>query len=154
MAAALASFRTSMDSISEGLIVLKGSLSTPPEYPRSLSLMPGSGALLLKRGTPSITYKGVPPPRIFIESPPPGWALFWLKFKPAALPCNKLLIEALATWGRFLVETETTEPVTSRRLWAPYPTTTTSSKSDVETASEMLRLFSEPTDTSLVWYPT
>ncbi len=116
MAAALASFKTSIDSISEGLIVLKGSLSTPPEYPRSLSLIPGSGALLLKSGTPSTTYKGAPAPRILTHRPPPGWALLWLKFNPAARPCNKLLMETLAACGRFLVETETTEPVTSRLL--------------------------------------
>src|SRR5579863_5587312 len=115
MAAALASFSTVTDSTSEGLIEFSGSRLMPPLKPTSLAEPPltiaGSEAVLLNKGTPSTTYKGAglvleagsSPPRILTVSEPPGCAEFEERFRPAAWPCNRSLIEVLATFGRLSV---------------------------------------------------
>ena len=146
MAVAEASFKISMDSISLGLILLKGLLLPAVHWLPLPGLTPA-----FTMGKPSTTYSGSFPapveaaPRIRTSIPPPGCALPCFTVSPAARPINiseKFGEAALLSFSDF---TETIEAFKSLFFIVPYPTTTTSSSNSC---------FSYKTMDKSVWFPT
>src|SRR6187401_2714482 len=121
MAAALASFNMSMDSISDGLSDNNGFIGAP--------LL---DSLVLMRGMPSITYKGSVPalileaPRICTWTAPSSFPLFWLTLTPAAFPDIVLWKFETAILEMSSEFNLATLPVIDLLLELPYPITRTS----------------------------
>ena len=109
MAVAEASFRISIETMSDGLmddsaLVL---LSALPEM-----------------GTPSMTYNGSLPfseliPRMLTEIPPPGAPEFCVTCTPAARPCKAWSSDVMTDCLISSSPTDTTEPVRSLRFIVP-----------------------------------
>jgi hypothetical protein len=103
MATAEASFNTSMDSMSLGLM----SLVEP------------------KKITPSNTYSGSVlaemefVPRMDTEPVLPGTEDPWLMLRPAVLPCNAYIMFVTGRFMSLSFGTEATEPVMSDRFCSP-----------------------------------
>src|SRR5438045_9273225 len=120
MAAAEASFRTEIDSISPGGMSFRGLLI-------SLDVVDG--------GKPSTTYSGwvpapmAPTPRIWIWGPPPGIPLLWLICTAATWPARAWSTPVTGRDLMFSVLPPPTDPVTSVLRRGPYRTATVRSRS-------------------------
>ena len=110
-------------------------------------------------GKPSTIYNGSllaftePAPRTRISNPPPGCALFWRTYKPAAFPTNTCPIEDAPAKPISFVFTVETAPVKSRFFIVPYPITITSSSILASSVKMILRYPSPDNATSCVAYP-
>ena len=137
MAVEEASFSTSIDWISEGLM---------PSRP-------------LEEMIPSITYKGsllllievVPRTRTFM--PAPGTPLVAVTSTPGVRPWSIFSTRFTGWFLNCLVDTPETDPVKSLFLTVPYPTTTTSSSNWLSSFSMILRVDFFLTFISCGWYP-
>src|SRR5215204_5443015 len=145
MAVAEASFNTSIDSISCGLIKFKG--SPPP-------------VLELSKGNPSTTKRGVlpvltpPGPLTVIPVTAPGSPLLEVTFTPATFPCNNCCGEVMMPLLKDSAFNDFTEPVTSLLFCVPYPTTTTCANSEELGCKDTSMLVFVPTATSCGTKPT
>ena len=155
MAAADASFKTSMDSMSLGLIS-ETELKVCPEptlCPCKSKEVERLELLSLSSGMPSTTYSGALLPRTLTNRPAPGVPEALITFRPATRPC--ILAARFDTgWSRISAPlSEEIAPVTWLLRWAPYPTMTTSSKRRSSGSSTMSNCVWLPTGTSLTAKP-
>ena len=115
MAAAEASLRTSIERMSEGLMVARGDWLRPvaidaAPFPTVDEML----EVLEVIGTPSITKRGslLPlgeiEPRILTSTEAPGWAEFEVMLRPATRPRSMLSTLAVALLSRSSVLTEET----------------------------------------------
>ena len=93
-----------------------------------LSMSFGSKRANSSRGTPSITNKGLPSPRISnILVNCPGSEVFCTTRNPGSLPVNIFCMLVPLVVISCVLSIATTEPVNEAFFCVPYPTTTTSS---------------------------
>src|SRR5690606_39477634 len=68
----------------------------------------------------------------YVPPTAPGFPADWLTVPPAAIPCKAADARITGRLTSSFPSIELTAPVTLPRRWVPYPTTTTSSNSEVD----------------------
>src|SRR5690606_36147442 len=114
MEAEAASFKTSMEAMSLGLMEAKAFWEPCPDRPTEATC------------TPSTIYKGSvpafmePTPLICTLSLPPGCPELEVTCTPATLPCMARSKDWMGRSSNISPFTEAMAPVTSLRVWSPY----------------------------------
>src|SRR5690606_8682107 len=152
MAVAEASFKTSMEAISDGFKKLNGLLG--PEEPRPRFSELGVVAVLFM-GTPSTTNKGElplrtdPGPLIVMCIAASGAPLEEVTMTPDILPYNNCSGELATPWLKSSLGIDAMAPVTSSFFLVPYPMTSTSS--NWVASSSIIMLSALKFETVKVW---